>query len=460
MEHSLHFIGIGGIGMSAIAKILLHDGFTISGSDVAESHLTQELIANGADIRYGHHPENIPAGAEAVVYSSAVKTDNVEMVEARRRGLRIYKRAEMLAYLMSIKDGIGVAGAHGKTTTSAMIATMLEAAGCDPTVIIGGMLPAIGGNAKAGKGANLVAEADESDGTFLLLLPKIAVVTNIEADHLDYYHDLDTIVDAFGQYLRQIPEDGFAVICNDCATLRELAQEIPGRYIRYGLHSPGDYQALDLCYENGGVCGDVYYHGEKLGRLQLQVAGAHNICNALAAVAVGRELGLTFAQCAAGLSQFTGTGRRYELLAEKDGFRVVDDYAHHPTEIAATIQAARSQGVKKMMAVFQPHRYSRTQEMYREFAVALLDADRVLLCELYPAFEQPIPGVSAKLIVEELRRLGHPHVAYAETLEEAYTFLLRELTDEDLLLVMGAGNVRSLSERFAAHVSAHIIKEK
>ena len=204
MEHSLHFIAIGGIGMSAIAKILLQDGFTIGGSDVAESHLTQELIANGADIRYGHHPENIPAGAEAVVYSSAVKTDNVEMVEARRRGLRIYKRAEMLAYLMSIKDGIGVAGAHGKTTTSAMIATMLEAAGCDPTVIIGGMLPAIGGNAKAGQGANLVAEADESDGTFLLLLPKIAVVTNIEADHLDYYHDLDTIVDAFGQFQRMV----------------------------------------------------------------------------------------------------------------------------------------------------------------------------------------------------------------------------------------------------------------
>lgn len=452
MEHSLHFIGIGGIGMSAIAKIMLHNGFAISGSDVAEGRLTRELAADGARISYGHAAENIPADAEAVVYSSAVKADNVEMQAAQARGLKVYRRAEMLAYLMSQKDGIGVAGAHGKTTTSAMIATMLECCGCDPTVVIGGMLPVIGGNAKAGESSILVAEADESDGTFLLLLPKIAVVTNIEADHLDYYHDLETIIDAFAQYLRQIPKDGLAVVCNDCPTLRELCREIPGRYISYGLRDGSDYQAKELRHSPEGVSADVYYQEKFLGRLQLQVAGAHNICNALSAIAIGRELGLSFSQCAEGLRRFTGTGRRYELLAERDGFRLVDDYAHHPTEIAATIQTARAQGVKKMLAVFQPHRYSRTQEMYKEFAAALFGADRVLLCELYPAFEQPIPGVSAQLVVDELKRLGHKNVAYAANLENAYSFLQNELRDEDLLLVMGAGNVRSLSERYAAYI--------
>lgn len=452
MEHSLHFIGIGGIGMSAIAKIMLHNGFSISGSDVAESRLTRDLIVAGAKISYGHAAENIPVDAEAVVYSSAVKADNVEMQEALSRGLKIYKRAEMLAYLMSVKDGIGVAGAHGKTTASAMIATMLEKNGCDPTVVIGGMLPVIGGNAKAGDGPSLVAEADESDGTFLLLMPKIAVITNIEADHLDYYHDLDAIVEAFAQYLRQVPEDGFSVVCSDCEILRELCEKIPGRYIRYGLEAEGDYQARDLQHENNGVSADVYYRGEKLGRLRLNVIGTHNVCNALAAIAIGRELGLSFQQCAAGLLHFTGTGRRYELLAERDGLKVVDDYAHHPTEIAATIQAARAQGVKKMLAVFQPHRYSRTQEMYKEFAAALRDADRVLLCELYPAFEQPIPGVSTGLVVDALRSLGHDHVHYAATMDDAFSFLQKEIADEELLLVMGAGNVRSLSERYAAYI--------
>ena len=452
MEHSLHFIGIGGIGMSAIARIMLHNGFAVSGSDVSESHLTKELAAAGARISYGHAAENIPADAEAVVYSSAVKADNVEMQAAQARGLKVYRRAEMLAYLMSVKDGIGVAGAHGKTTTSAMIATMLETTGYDPTVVIGGMLPVIGGNAKAGSGPSLVAEADESDGTFLLLLPKIAVVTNIEADHLDYYHDLDTIIKAFGQYLHQVPEDGFSVVCYDNEILRELCQEIPGRYISYGLYSQADYQAKELRHENGGVSADVYYHNTLLGRLRMNVTGEHNICNGLAAIAVGRELGLSFEECVEGLSHFTGTGRRYEILAEKEGFMVVDDYAHHPTEIAATIQAARSQGVKKMMAVFQPHRYSRTKEMYREFAAALFGADGVLICELYPAFEQPIPGVSANLVVEELRRLGHLDVNYAATMDDAFAFLKKQLSDEELLLVMGAGNVRSLSERYAAYV--------
>ncbi len=453
MEQHLHFIGIGGIGMSAIAKIMLHNGFCLSGSDVAENRLTRDLAADGAVISYGHDAANLLPQTEAVVYSSAIKQDNPELEAARRRGLPIYRRAEMLAYLMSTKKGIGIAGTHGKTTTSAMIATMLEACDQDPTMIIGGMLPALGGgNAKVGDGACLVAEADESDGTFLLLRPQIAVVTNIEADHLDYYHDLTQIVAAFRQYLQQIPENGFAVVCRDCPMLCELAAEQPCRLLSYALDAEADYRADNFSYEKGYAGADVFYHGEKLGRLQLQVPGRHNILNALAAIAVGRELGLSFEQCAAGLHRFTGTGRRYELMAEVPGLRVIDDYAHHPTEIATTIRAARDQGARRMLAVFQPHRYTRTQAMYREFAQALFSADHILICEVYSAFEPHIPGVSARLISDELKQMGHPHVAYAATMDEALHYLCLERTDEELVLVMGAGNVRTLSEDYARWV--------
>lgn len=453
MEQNLHFIGIGGIGMSAIAKIMLHQGFTISGSDMKRSHLTLDLERDGARIAYGHDAANIPADCQAAVYSSAVKPDNLELAAARRRGLPVYQRAEMLAWLMAHKRGVGVAGAHGKTTTSAMIATMLDTAGLQPTAIIGGMMPSLGNsNAKAGNGDLLVAEADESDGTFLLLKPHIAVITNIEADHLDYYHDLEHIVAAFAQYIRQVPADGFAVICHDCPLLCGLEQEIPCRYISYALDRPADYTAKNIVHlpleYGGGVVADIFYQGLLLGRLQLAVAGAHNIANAMAAIAVGRELGLSFSDCARGLARFTGTGRRFELLGRFGRLRVVDDYAHHPTEIAATIRSARDQGSKNLFAVFQPHRYSRTASMYREFAAALLPADSVLLVELYPAFEQPIPGVSAQLVVDELKRLGHGRVMYAASLEAGLACLRAEVKDEDMLLIMGAGNVRALGEDY------------
>ena len=455
MEHKLHFIGIGGIGMSAIAKILLHEGFSISGSDLAESHLTSELSTAGAMICYGHAAANLPADCHAVVYSSAVREDNVEMQEAQRRGLPIYKRAEMLAYLMSTKTSIGVAGAHGKTTTSAMIATMLEKAGLDPTVVIGGMLPAIGGsNAKAGDGGYLVAEADESDGTFLLLKPTIVVVTNIEEDHLDYYQDLNHIEAAFRQYLQQVPENGFAVVDQDCPICRKLVRENVGHVISYGMKEKADYSARKVSHlsdaAGGGVGADIYYHDMLLGRLQLRVAGEHNIMNALAAIALGCTLGLSFEQCAAGLYCFTGTGRRFEQLGAFDGLRVVDDYAHHPTEIKATISAARAQGIKDLYTVFQPHRYSRTQSMYRDFAAALFNGDKVLLVEVYPAFEQPIPGVSARLVVDTLQRMGHSHVRYAADLTEALDILKEEVRGEDMLLIMGAGNVRRVGEGYVA----------
>lgn len=449
MEKNLHFIGIGGIGMSAIAKIMLNMGYQISGSDVKNGRLTEDLIKDGARIAYCHAAENIPHSAEAVVYSSAVKCDNPEMIEAKRRGLPIYKRAEALAFLMSTRTSIGVAGAHGKTTTSGMLATMLDFAGIDPTIIIGGMLPTIGGgNAKAGQGKYLVAEADESDGTFLLLHPTVAVITNIEADHLDFYNDINNIITAFEQYLQQVPEDGFAVYCADCPICRDLAASVPGRYISYGIESEADYTA-DNIEQGHGVAADVYYQKQKLGRLSLPVAGIHNITNALAAIAVGRELGLDFATCAAGLSRFVGTGRRMEKMGEFDGLTVIDDYAHHPTEIKKTIEAVRGQGSQKMTAVFQPHRYSRTKSMYRDFAQALMNADKVVLCEIYPAFEQPIPGVSAKIIGQAMEELGHKNVVYADSVESTLDYLNANTQDEDTLLIMGAGNIRAVSESFA-----------
>lgn len=449
MESRLHFIGIGGIGMSAIAKIMLKKGFTISGSDMKKSRLTEDLVKDGVKIFYSHAAVNIPEDAEAVVYSSAVKSDNPEMAEAVQRGLKIYKRAETLAYLMSTSISIGVAGAHGKTTTSAMISTMLAFSNCDPTIVIGGMLPAIGGgNAQAGEGKYLVAEADESDGTFLILYPTIAVVTNIEEDHLDYYHDMSNIIKAFEQYFRQVPENGFTVYCSDCAICRELANNVPGHYISYALNAEADYTARNIVQGNG-VSADIYYRGEKLGNLFLKVPGVHNIANAMAAIAVGRELGLDFTTCAAGLVHFTGTGRRFEKMGVFAGLTVIDDYAHHPTEIRTTIEAARGQGAQNLTVVFQPHRYTRTQSMYRDFASALMNADKIVLCEVYPAFEPPIEGVSSRLIVDAIEELGHKNVVYADSLEGTLAYLNENIGDEDMLLIMGAGNIRSVSERFA-----------
>jgi UDP-N-acetylmuramate--alanine ligase len=451
MEKNLHFIGIGGIGMSAIARIMLGQGFNISGSDLKEIRLTRALAAEGARISYGHAPKNLPPSAQAAVYSSAVMEDNVEIAEARRRGLPVYKRAEMLAYLIGCKRGIGVAGSHGKTTVSAMIATMLELCGCDPTVVIGGMLPLIGGNAKAGHGPYLVAEADESDGTFLLLKPEIAVVTNIESDHLDYYHDLHQIKEAFAQYLRQLPKSGFAVLCADCPQIAGLLPAIAGRYITYGLRQPARYTADAISHDLFGVAADVYEDGVLLGRLSLAVPGEHNVANALAALAVGRELGLDFAGIAQALGRFAGTGRRFETLGRAGGVTVVDDYAHHPTELAATIRAARDMdGKRRIVAVFQPHRYSRTQAMYADFAQALTLADTAVVQEIYPAFERPIAGVSASLIVDEAARLGHKNISYTAEEEQTLTMLKRLTQPGDLLLIMGAGNIRAVGERFLA----------
>jgi len=451
MEKNLHFIGIGGIGMSAIARILLGQGFIISGSDLQESRLTLALAAQGAQITYGHAPNNLSYDTRAVVYSSAVGEDNVEIIEARRRGLTVYRRAEMLAYLIGCKRSVGVAGSHGKTTVSGMIATMLELCDCEPTIIIGGMLPLIGSNAKAGNGPYLVAEADESDGTFLMLKPEMAVVTNIESDHLDYYKDLDHVKQAFAQYLCQLPNKGFAVVCVDSPQVREILPAVTGRCITYGLQAPANYSATAISHSPAGVSADIYEGGTLLGQFNLTVPGEHNVANALAALAVGRELGLGFREIARALGHFTGTGRRFEVLGSAGEVTVVDDYAHHPTELAVTIKAARAMYEKRrIVAVFQPHRYSRTRDMYAAFAGALTKADVVVAQEIYPAFEQPIPGVSASLIVDEALRQGQKNISYTAGEEQTLATLAQIIRPGDLLLIMGAGNIRAVGERFLA----------
>jgi len=434
--------------MSGIAKIMLDMGYQISGSDCKSSPLTDNLTAMGAKIFIGHNAENVPADAQIVVYSSAIGKENPEMQEAHKRGIQIYKRAEMLAYIMSKRISIGVAGAHGKTTTSGMIALMLEKVGLSPTIIIGGTLPQINSNAQSGKGPYLVAEADESDGTFLILNPKVAVVTNIESDHLDHYESLEEIRNAFAQYLRQVPEDGFAILNMDCPNVAFLKDIVPGHYITYGLHADADYRATDLTPSPFGIAANVWYQDHLLGRLILHVPGEHNISNALAAIALGRELDMQFQVLADALMHFTGTGRRFEFLGEKNGAKVYDDYAHHPTELAATIKAARSIHKGRIVAVFQPHRYTRTQAMYKEFAEAVQEADIVIINEIYPAFETPIPGISAKMIVQEAKNLGAKAVEYAETEDEILERLHQLVKKDDLVLIMGAGNIRRVGERF------------
>lgn len=453
IRQKFHFIGIGGIGMSGIARIMLEQGHSISGSDVQNSALIEKLRSMGANIHIGHCEGNIAADIDCVVYSTAVTEDNPEMKEAYRRGLHIYRRAEMLALLMKQHSSIGVAGSHGKTTTSGMISLMLEEGALDPTVIIGGMLPQIGSNAKGGAGKYLVAEADESDGTFLLLNPEIAVITNVEEDHMDHYRDLQEIVDAFAQYVKQLPPQGRAIVNADCPNVRQIMEHQQARYITYALKQEADYTAADIRFGQGDSIFKVLYCGEHLGELHLQVPGEHNISNALAAVAAGRLCGMDFVDIARGLGHFRGTGRRFELLGRVAGITVIDDYAHHPTEIKATVAAARNMHKGRLIAVFQPHRYSRTQSMAAEFASAFQGCDTVLIAKIYEAFEKPIEGISARMIVAEAMNRGYNNISYGGTKEEiAHT--LREIVRQgDMVLIMGAGDIRKCGEDLVRSLS-------
>ncbi len=426
--------------MSGIAEVLLNLGYQISGSDLKESEVTRRLARLGCEISYGHRKENVK-NADVVVVSSAIRKGNPEVEEAEQRLIPVIPRAEMLAELMRMKVGVAVAGTHGKTTTTSLIATVLGAAGLDPTVVIGGKLNSIGSNAKLGQGDLLVAEADESDGSFLKLMPTIAVVTNIDADHLDYYSGIEAIREAFLQFLEKIPFFGLAVLCLDHPNIQSLIPRLRKRFTTYGLTTQADYQGREISFEGLSTSFDVIHERREIGRLKLRMPGLHNVYNALATVATAFELDVPFQTVREALENFSGIQRRFQIKAEKQGVLVVDDYGHHPAEIMATLKAARTGWERRVVAVFQPHRFTRTQALFKEFLTAFYDADVLVLTDIYPAGEDRIEGVDAKSLFEGIREYGHKDVTYFRTKSEIVDHLLEILRPGDMVITLGAGDI-------------------
>ena len=442
--HNFHFIGIGGIGMSGLASLLLEAGYKVSGSDLNANALIERLKVKGGKIYIGHQAEQVN-GAEVVVYSSAVKPDNPELEMARKKKLPILSRGELLALLMEDKKGIAIAGTHGKTTTSAMVACILEKAGLSPTVIVGGCINNTGTNAWWGKGEFLVAESDESDGSFLRLHPYIAVVTNVEADHLDYYQNLEAVVNAFSEFLCNLRPGGCAIIWGDDERLRLLAKGLNIPYLSFGLTSGQDIEARHLSLNGTGSQFELFAQGRKVCTVNLPFPGWHNVLNALAALAVAAALDINLEIATVALKEFKGVGRRLEIKGEKDGVLVIDDYGHHPTEIKATLSAIKQRWPRRrLITVFQPHRYSRTQALYSEFLDAFAETDELILTEIYAACESPIAGVSGKWLAEGVAKKRS--VYYCPDFEAVLKKLNSMVKEGDIVLTLGAGNIWQIGE--------------
>jgi UDP-N-acetylmuramate--alanine ligase len=441
----IHFVGIGGIGMSGIAELLLNLGYKVSGSDLKPGAATQRLSSLGGRIFAGHAAENV-RDANVVVVSSAVRPDNVEVIEAKKLQIPVIPRAEMLAELMRLKYSVAIAGSHGKTTTTSMVATVLVRGGYDPTVVIGGRLNALGSNAKLGKGEFLVAEADESDGSFLKLSPTLAVVTNIDREHLDHYADLAEIQNAFTVFVNKVPFYGAAVLCLDDPGVQAILPRVERRIVSYGTSNQADLAASRIEYQNFGCSYQIRWHGESLGALSLQVPGQPGVLNSLAAVAIGLELDIPAEKIIAALSSFQNADRRFQIKGESRGVLVIDDYGHHPTEIMATLSAARGSTDRRIVAVFQPHRYSRTRALEEEFARAFYHADVVVVLPIYAAGEDPIEGVRAEKLVALIKKHGHRDVTFAPDFPAAVQTLRERLKAGDLLITLGAGDVWKIGE--------------
>ena len=437
----IHFVGIGGIGMSGIAEVLLNLGYKVSGSDLRASDTTERLVGLGAEIGIGHQAENL-RNVDVVVISSAVSDDNSEVVEAKRLHVPVIPRAEMLAELMRMKYGIAIAGTHGKTTTTSMAASVLGHAGIDPTIVIGGKLNAIGTNARLGQGKFLVAEADESDGSFLVLSPTIAVVTNIDADHLDHYSGIDEIKATFVEFINKVPFYGLAVLCLDDPNIRDILPLVKKRYLTYGLSAQADIRATHVRHDGFTSSFVAHYKGYRLGEVTFPMPGAHNVLNAMACIAVALELDIPFAAIQEGFARFGGVGRRFQVKGELNGIMVVDDYGHHPAEIKATLAAAR-QGwpERRIVVAFQPHRYTRTHELFAEFVTAFHDADVVILTDVYPAGEKPIEGATAERLSKELRRHGQKDVTWIADRQKIPEHLSGIVHEGDIVITLGAGNI-------------------
>ncbi|MFK7866108.1 MAG: UDP-N-acetylmuramate--L-alanine ligase [Alphaproteobacteria bacterium] len=450
----IHFIGIGGIGMSGIAELLHNLGYEISGSDQASNPNTQRLRQLGVRIFDGHHAQNI-LGAAVVVTSSAIRHDNAELVEARKHHIPVVRRAEMLAELMRFKRSIAIAGSHGKTTTTSMMAQILVSAGFEPTIINGGIINAIGSNALLGSGDWLVAEADESDGSFLKLPSDIAVITNIDPEHLDYYGSFENLIAGFKQFIEQIPFYGFGVLCCDDPTVKAIFNEIKDRRIlSYGLDSDSMIRGINLSIKDQIQHFDVQIKDQMIGLdltlsgITMPIAGKHNVLNALSTIAVGYGIGIPLAQIKAGLHHFKGVKRRFTLVGEVDGVKIIDDYGHHPTEIAAVLDTARSLTTGKIHAIIQPHRYSRLNDLMPEFMNCLNDADHVYIAPVYAAGESPIQGVSSTIFAQKLRENGHVSVHVFEDEQTLPSLIRPALNDQDMVIFLGAGSITKWANDF------------
>uniref|UniRef100_A0A831ZYA5 UDP-N-acetylmuramate--L-alanine ligase n=1 Tax=Desulfacinum infernum TaxID=35837 RepID=A0A831ZYA5_9BACT len=443
----IHFVGIGGIGMSGIAELLLNLGYRVSGSDLRESDVTRRLRALGASVHIGHHESHVQ-GADVVVLSSAVAENNPEVVAARKMGkVPVIRRAEMLAELMRLKYAVLVAGAHGKTTTTSMVATVLARGGLDPTVVIGGKLNAWGTNAKLGGGDFVVAEADESDGTFLLLSPTIAVVTNIDWEHVDFYRDVDHIRETFLQFINKVPFYGQAVLCLEDENIQHILPRIQKRFVTYGFSSQADFQAREVSVDGLGTRYRAYHKDCELGEMLIPIPGRHNVLNSLAAVAVGVELEVDWDAIRLGIQDMTGVQRRFQIKGERAGVLVLDDYGHHPTEIRAVLKAlTESYPHRRKIVVFQPHRYTRTRGLMDQFATCFYQSDVLFITEIYAASEPPIEGVTGRRLADEVAKYGHHDITFCPTLQEVTQALLDRVRPGDVVMTLGAGNVWQVGE--------------
>ncbi|OGW42210.1 MAG: UDP-N-acetylmuramate--L-alanine ligase [Nitrospirae bacterium RBG_16_43_11] len=438
----IHLVGIGGSGMNGIAEVLLNLGYKVSGSDMNETDVIQRLRNAGGHITIGHSSSNIK-GAQVVVISSAVSAHNIEVVAARSASIPVIQRAEMLAELMRLKYGIAIAGAHGKTTTTSMISSILASAGLDPTVVIGGKLNSLGSNAKLGQSEFLVAEADESDGSFLKLSPTIAIVTNIDAEHLDYYHDIETIRKTFLNFINKVPFYGVSILCADDANIRSILHAVEKRYITYGINNRADITVADIEMMSGRSKFRVLYNGMDMGKFELSLPGIHNISNALSGIGVAVELDINIDEVKKALRDFSGVERRFQIVGKIDpqDILVVDDYGHHPTEIKATLSAAKAGWGRRTVVLFQPHRYTRTRDLINEFALAFGNADLLVVTDIYPAGEKPVEGVSAEKLFNTIIEHGHKNVLFVPDKKNIPEKVKELMRPGDMVITLGAGDI-------------------
>ena len=450
---SIHFIGIGGIGMSGIAELLNNLGFKITGSDIIASENVKRLESLGIQISIGHSPNNLK-NADAVVYSSAVPLDNPEILLARSKSIPVIRRAEMLGELISLKQtSIAVGGTHGKTTTSSMIGMILEKSGYDPTLVVGGLVSNLNTNVKLGSGDIVVVEADEYDRSFLALNPTIAIVTNLEMEHTDCYNDLNDIENAFLQFCKSVPFYGTVILCSDSDSLMKLMPKIKKPITTYGLANDSDYTAKNIEYSKNKSKYNLFYKNKNLGEININVPGKHNVLNSLASIALGMEIDAPLNLIKKGINSYKGVRRRFEIKKNKTDIFVVDDYAHHPTEVKATIDAAKNGWGKRLICVFQPHLFSRTRDFYKDFANSLYKSDIIIITDIYPAREKQIDGVTSKLILDELSQLGHNETYHLESLNSLNNILGEIVQSEDMVITMGAGDIWRYSDKYNEYLN-------